>query len=178
MPTPQLRCLVPQEIITRKILFIRGMKVMLDKDLAELYQVPVKVLNQAVKRNKERFPLDFMFQLTDNEAKHLRSQFVTANVSAKSRSRPYVFTDYGALQLSSVIRSTVATNVSIGIIKAFARLRELLSVNKDIRKKIEQLEQRSSLHDHKIGIIWGNIYKLLHEPKTRKKQIGFRPNAR
>jgi hypothetical protein len=133
--------LMPVEIIERRIYVIRGQKVMLDSDLAQLYEVPTKRFNEAVKRNNDRFPADFMFQLTDEEAQSLRSQIATSNIGRGGRRYlPYVFTEHGVAMLSAVLRSTRAVHMSILIVRAFVRLRELLSTHKDLARKIEEIE--------------------------------------
>lgn len=137
--------LVPVERIERIILLIRGQKVLLDRDLAELYDVPAKALNQAVKRNLNRFPEDFMFQLTKQELDNWRSQFVTSNPAAKMgvRRRPYAFTEQGVAMLSSVLRSERAIEVNIEIMRAFVRLRQLLSSHVELSRKLKALEQNT-----------------------------------
>ena len=164
--------LVPVERIENKIFLIRGQKVMLDMDLAELYLVPTKVLNQAVRRNIERFPDDFMFQLTWEEVLALRSQIVTSNRGGR-RYLPYAFTEHGVAMLSCILNSERAVNISILIIKAFVKLRQLLSTHKELARKIEELESRVDRHDaHILNII--EAIKGLMEPKEEKsKKIGF-----
>src|SRR5580658_9946687 len=144
MPTvPKPGAILPVEIIERRIYLIRGHKVMLDSDLAELYQVPTRALNQAVRRNLARFPSDFMFQLTDEELENWRSQIVTSNPSAKMglRRPPYAFTEHGVAMLSAVLNSDRAVQMNIIIIRAFVRMRELLITHKDLAGKIEKLER-------------------------------------
>ena len=131
--------LIPQEVIESKILVFRGKKVMLDRDLAFLYDVPTKVFNQAVKRNIKRFPEDFMFQLTKEEYKSLRSQFVTLKRGQHSRYLPHVFTEHGILMLSSVLNSERAIQVNIQIMRTFTKMREILLNYKDLKEKIENI---------------------------------------
>ena len=139
---------MPQESIERKIHLIRNKQVMLDKDLANLYQVPAKVLNQAVKRNRERFPEDFMFQLTADEAESLRLHFATSNMGRGGRRYlPYVFTEYGAVMLSSVLNTPVAIETSVKIARAFVRLREMISTHKELAQKLQELERKTQGHD-------------------------------
>ena len=162
------------ERIAVRILHIRGHRVMLDADLAGLYAVETKVLLQAVKRNLERFPEDFMFQLTDQEFARLRSQIVTSNSGRGGRRyQPYAFTEQGVAMLSSVLRSPRAIAVNIEIMRAFVRLREMIATNKELAKKFEELERRIDTHDQAIAGILQAIRQLMspHEPK--KRPIGF-----
>jgi hypothetical protein len=140
--------LVPEELIERRIYLIRGRKVMLDADLATLYQVATKALNQAVRRNSERFPEDFMFQLTPEEAEALRSQFVTSNIGRGGRRYlPYVFTEHGVGMLSSVLSSPRAVQMNIQIIRAFIRMREILATSQSWRREWGRLRRHwSSTH--------------------------------
>jgi hypothetical protein len=130
---------VPAQIVERRIYLIRRQKVMLDSDLAEIYQVTTKRLNEAVKRNPDRFPGDFMFQLTPVESENLRSQIATSSYGGR-RYLPYAFTEHGVAMLSSVLNSERAIRMSILIIRAFVKLRELLATHKDVARKIEKLE--------------------------------------
>ena len=168
---------VPQEVIANKIYFIRGKKVMLDRDLAELYGVLTKALNQAVKRNPERFPGDFMFQLTKEETKNWKSQIVTSNsqkIKMGLRKRPFAFTDLGISMLSSVLSSKTAIRVNMQIMRTFNKIREMLANNEMLRHKIEELERKYEKHDHQFSIVFDAIREIL-EPKDPKpnKQIGF-----
>jgi hypothetical protein len=132
---------IPVEFIERKIYLIRGQKVVLDSDLAKMYQVATKVLNQAVSRHKDRFPLDFMFQLTSEEDEYLRSQSVTSSAGHGGRRRPpHAFTEHGVAMLSSVLKSKRAVQLNILIIRAFVRLREYLATHKDLARKLEDVE--------------------------------------
>ena len=132
--------LVPSEVIENKIYLIRGRKVMIDSDLAFLYEVQTRVLNQSVRRNKERFPDDFMFQLTNEEAKNWKSQIVISNKERMGlRKRPLAFTEHGILMLSSVLNSSRAVQVNIAIMRAFVKLRELMISHKDLSLKIKKL---------------------------------------
>jgi len=139
--------LIPAEIIEQHILLVREQKVILDRDLAELYGVSTKILNQAVKRNKDRFPVDFMFQLTENESriwiefKNSRSQFVTLKRGKNMKYRPHAFTEHGILMTSSVLKSKRAVAVNIAIMRTFVRLRQMLSSNKDLDRKLQELEK-------------------------------------
>src|SRR5213078_1036328 len=141
-PPPAEQLPVPGELIERRIYLIRGQKVMLDTDLADLYQVPTFRLNEAVKRNRNRFPEDFMFQLTNHEAEVLTSQIaISKEGRGGRRTRPYVFTEQGVAMLSSVLNSDRAVQVNIAIMRAFVRLREILATHKDLARKLEEMEK-------------------------------------
>jgi hypothetical protein len=166
---------VPMERITQSILLIRGQKVMLDSDLAELYEVEIKVLNQAVKRNIERFPEDFMFQLTAEEAAHLRSQFVTLKAGRGQHRKylPYAFTEQGVAMLSSVLRSDRAIRVNIEIMRAFVQLRQMLASNTELARKLVALEKK---YDAQFKVVFDAIRELMKPPEPKKKRpIGFGP---
>ena len=169
--------LVPSEVIENKIYLIRGRKVMIDRDLAFLYEVQTRVLNQSVRRNKERFPDDFMFQLTNEEAKNWKSQIVISNKERMGlRKRPLAFTEHGILMLSSVLNSSRAVQVNIAIMRAFVKLRELMISHKDLALKIEELEGKFNQHDENFIIVFKTIKKLLETPRESKKKklpIGF-----
>ena len=156
---------VPIEIIQNKIYLIRGRKVMFDKDLAMLYGVLTKNLNKAVKRNLERFPDDFMFQLTKEEYDSLRFQFGTTNRGG-TRYLPYVFTDYGVLMLSSVLNSDRAIEVNIQIMRVFTKLREIAVSHKDLARRIEELERK---YDKKFVLIFEAIKRLIETPEKLPK---------
>ena len=165
---------VPVELVERKIYLIRGHKVMLDSDLAELYEAKTKALIQAVKRNIGRFPLDFMFQLNNQEVITLRSQFVTSK-SGKGGRRyiPYVFTEQGVAMLSSVLNSERAILVNIAIMRAFVKLRGMLSTHKELAYKLKQIENKIEKHDEEIKVIFDAIRQLMIPPEPKKKKIGF-----
>ena len=173
--TPTAVQAIPVEFIERKIYLIRGHKVMLDNDLAGLYQVPTKVLNQAVRRNLDRFPADFMFQLTPDEDASLRSQIVTSNVGRGGRRYPaYAFTEHGVAMLSSVLTSKRAIELNILIIRAFVRLREYLATHKDLARKLEDVERTQQEHGAHIQQIYDYIQTLLEPaPEHPKRRIGF-----
>jgi len=156
------KSLVPVEIIQNKIYWIRGHKVMLDKDLAELYQVPTKSLNLAVRRNLSRFPKDFMFRLTRNDVTNLRFQFETSSWGGR-RYLPYVFTQEGVAMLSSVLNSERAIQVNIQIMRVFVKLRKLMLSHKDLARKIEDLERKFTEHDKKFVLVFEAIKQLLKE---------------
>lgn len=171
--------LVPYERIENLVLIIRGHKVIIDRDLADLYKVSTKQLNQQIKRNIKRFPEDFMFQLTEMEADALRSQIVTSKGGRGGRRYlPYVFTEQGVAMLSSVLNSERAIQVNIQIMRAFTKLRELMLTHKDLARKLEKMERDFSKkfddHDHNFTLIFKAIRKLLEEPEKKKKSpIGF-----
>ena len=176
--------IVPQGLIESKILMIRGHRVMLDRDLAPLYGVTTKAFNQAVKRRREKFPSDFMFQLTKREAQELsRSQFVTLKRGQHIKFLPYAFTEYGAIQAANILNSREATQAGIAVVRAFVRLRDMVSANKELAVKLAELERRLGGHDEEIKAIVDVIRQLMNgmsQPEKDsqsgpKKQIGFRP---
>jgi hypothetical protein len=167
------RPLVGVERIARAILRLRGRNVMLDSDLAGLYDVQVKVLNQAVKRNRERFPPDFMFCLTAQEAESLRSQIVTSNVRRGGRrTMPYAFTEQGVAMLSSVLHGPRAVRVNIEIMRVFVRVRRLLASNVELAGRLEALETR---YDTQFEVVFAAIRKLMTPKAVSPRRIGFRP---
>jgi hypothetical protein len=170
---------LPDEAIISKIYFIRGQKVMLDKDLAELYNVTTGNLNKAVKRNPKRFPgEDFMFQLTQEEFKNLIFQNGTSSSGwGGTRKMPYAFTEQGVAMLSGVLNSDIAIEVHVRIIRIFTKLREMLLTHKDILMKLEQLEQKVSAHDENIQMIFEALKQLLAPPPEKPRpRIGFKRN--
>lgn len=166
---------LPAERIQDRIYMVRGQKVMLSFDLAELYAVPVKVLTQAVKRNAERFPADFMFQLTRQEVAHLKSQIVTLESSHTPRATPYAFTEQGVAMLSSVLHSPRAVKVNIEIMRAFVKLRQLLATHADLARKLEELEKK---YDSQFKVVFEAIRQLMTEPEPPRKRIGFQARER
>ena len=191
---------IPAEHIVRRIFYFRGEKVLLDFDLATLYGVATKALNQAVKRNRERFPDDFMFQLTAEEFRILRSQAVTSspqstrskeimknwsqNVTSlrkyrRTKYRPHAFTEEGIAMLSSVLKSKRAVKVNIAIMRAFVKLRSVLETNRELAMKFSELEQRVDKHDEEIAAILEAIRQLMAPPEKPRREIGFhvRENA-
>lgn len=168
--------IVPEEVLVSKIYYIRGYKVMLDEDLAELYQVPTRQLNQQIKRNIERFPEDFMFQLTDEEFKNLKSQFVTSSWGGR-RKLPSAFTEHGVLMLSSVLSSKRAVAVNIQIMRIYTKLRELLLTHKNILLKLEQLERQVVQNSEDIQVIFRALKELLNPPQSSRQRIGFKPDG-
>ncbi|MFA6432815.1 MAG: ORF6N domain-containing protein [Candidatus Paceibacterota bacterium] len=169
-----IKQIVPVEVISQKIFIIRGRKVMLGQHLAELYETPVKILIQAVKRNIERFPEDFMFQLTQEEFVNLKSQFVTSSWGGIRRALPYAFTEHGVTMLSSVLRSPQAIQMNIFIVRAFVRIRELLASNKELGYKIEEIEREQKTQNRHINAIYRILDKLVAEPIKPKESMGFR----
>lgn len=169
------RAVIPIERITRAIVLIRGQKVLLDEALAALYGVDVKALNQAAKRNADRFPADFMFQLTAEENAVLRSQIVTLKSgSGRHRKfRPYAFTEQGVAMLSSVLRSRRAVRVNIEIMRAFVQLRQMLASHADLARKLAALEKK---YDAQFKVVFDAIRELMAPPEPpRKRRIGFTP---
>ena len=162
---------VPVERITRKYISIRSMKVMLDRDLADLYEVETRALKQAVRRNIERFPPDFMFELTAEELQNWRSQFVTSNAEKMGlRHSPMAFTEQGVAMLSSVLRSKRAIQVNIQIMRTFTQLRQMLAGYDELRNKIEEMEEK---YDQSFQVVFETIKRLLEVEAQPKKRIGF-----
>ena len=160
------------ESIASRIFLIRNHKVMLDSDLAELYGVTTSALNQAVRRNIDRFPSDFMFQMTDSEFSNLKSQFVTSSWGGR-RKLPLAFTEQGVAMLSSVLHSERAVQVNIAIMRAFVQLREMRSSHKELAHKLEELERKVGIHDQTIVQLIEAIRELMEPPVEKRKQIGF-----
>jgi len=168
------KSMVPVERIEKAILYVREQKVIIDTDLAVLYGVETKVLVQAVKRNIERFPPDFMFQLNDEEYRILRSQSVTSSDWGGRRFRPYAFTEQGVAMLSSVLRSPRAVQVNIEIMRAFIRLRQLLSSNRELERKLDVLEKK---YDAQFKEVFEAIRRLMAPTEVKKRRIGFRTGS-
>lgn len=167
------------QFVERRIYLIRGQKVILDTDLAELYEVPTKALNQQVQRNRSRFPDNFMFQLTKSEAESLRSQFVTSKPGHGGRRyQPYAFTEHGVAMLSSVLSSERAIQVNLAIIRAFIRLRQLLESNQELNRKFATVMGKLSRHDQYFKVVFDELKKLTDPPVPPRKQIGFRTGKR
>lgn len=156
--------------IENRILLIRGCKVMISNHLAELYEVEPRSLIQAVKRNQERFPPDFMFQLTDREIEILKSQIVISSWGGARRALPYAFTEQGVAMLSSVLRSKRAVLVNIEIMRAFVKLRQMLASHADLAKKLDALEKK---YDSQFRVVFDAIRQLMAPPEKTKRQIGF-----
>lgn len=165
--------MIPAERVERAIILLRGHKVMLDADLAKLYGVTTKALNQAVKRNISRFPDDFMLQLTAEEATLLRSQIVTlkAGRGMHRKYRPYVFTEQGVAMLSSVLHSERAIQANIAIMRTFVRLREMITSNKILARRLAELEKK---YDARFRVAFEAIHELMAEPEPKSRRIGFK----
>ena len=162
--------LILQEVIQNKIFLIRGLKVMVDKDLAELYGVTTYDLKRAVRRNLPRFPIDFMFELTQQEHSALRRHFGALDRGGHSKYLPYAFTEHGILMLSSVLNSERAVQVNIQIMRAFTQLREMLANHKELRQKIKEMEGK---YDYQFKVVFKAIKKLLDPSVKPKRRIGF-----
>ena len=170
---------VSVQLIERRIYLIRGHKVMIDVDLAELYGVPTKRLNQQVQRNRKRFPEDFMFQLTRVEAENLRLQFATSRSShGGRRSLPYVFTEQGVAMLSSVLNSDQAIEVNITIMRAFVKLRQMLESNEELNRKFAAVIRKLSIHDKYFKVVFDELKRLTEQPTSSRKQIGFKADRK
>jgi hypothetical protein len=167
-----MQAVIPMEVIEGKILLVRGRKVILDRDLAELYKVETFNLNKAVKRNIDRFPSDFMFQLTSEEADSLRFQIGMSKATGRGGRRylPYVFTEQGVAMLSGVLNSKRAVQVNIAIMRAFVKLREMIASHKDLEKKLSELEKK---FDGQFQIVFEAIRQLMVIEEKPKKKIGF-----
>ena len=174
---------IPDEVIMSKIYLIRGKKVMLDRDLAELYGVETKQLKRAVRRNLERFPADFMFEMNNEELKNWRYQFGTSNEDKRGlRYPPFCFTEYGVLMLASILNSNRAIQINIQIVRVFMKMREMLMENKEILQQLEKIQDELTKHDEKIILIFEYINRLEQEKQLvtdqqNRKKVGFKqPN--
>ncbi|MFH1288982.1 MAG: ORF6N domain-containing protein [bacterium] len=165
--------IVAQEIIEQRIFLIRGHKVMIDRDIADLYDVETKYLNRQVKRNIERFPVEFMFQLTEEEKNELVPIFHRFISIKHSSTLPYAFTEHGVAMLASVLKSERAVRMSISIIKAFVKLREIVSSHKELIYKLNELERKTEKHDEEILAIFEAIRQLMIIEENPKKKVGF-----
>jgi hypothetical protein len=159
------------EKIERRVLLIRGHRVMLSTDLAHLYAVEPRILMQAVKRNRERFPADFMFQLTEQEFDRLKSQIVISSWGGLRRAYPYAFTEQGVAMLSSVLRSKRAMQMNIEIMRAFVQLREMIASNKGLARRLNELENK---YDGQFRVVFEAIRELMAEPEPKSRRIGFK----
>ena len=164
------------ELIVNKIYYIRKQKIMLDRDLAELYGVQAIRLREQVKRNIDRFPSNFMFQLTVKEVEAMVSQNAIPSKQQLGGYLPYAFTEHGVLMLASVLKSKQALEVSISVIEIFVKMREMLSTNKDILLKMQQMEKKLTGHDGDIKLIFEALKQLLNPPQEPRKRIGFKPD--
>jgi hypothetical protein len=165
---------VPVTFLERRIYLIRGNKVMIDTDLAQLYGVPTHRLNEAVKRNRSRFPSDFMFQLNKKEAESLTSQFaISKKGRGGRRTLPYVFTEHGVAMLSSVLNSERAVQVNIVIMRAFVRLRQMLESNEELNRKFTAVIRKLAMHDKYFTVVFDELKKLRAQPTPTRRRIGF-----
>jgi hypothetical protein len=165
--------LISMSVIEEKILLIRGKKVMLDADLAGLYGVTTKRLNEQIKRNKDRFPKDFMFQLTPEEKSEVVAICDHLAKLKFSWALPYAFTEHGAIMAASVLNSKRAVDVSVYVVRVFVRLRQMLAANKELAHKLAELEHKVASHDGTIQALVAAIRKLMTPPETKEKKIGF-----
>ncbi len=163
---------IPDEFVMSKIFIIDQIKVMLDSDLSELYQVETRVLNQQVKRNLNRFPKDFMFQLTEEQWKNLKSQNATSSWGGR-RTLPYVFTEQGVAMLSSVLNSNVAIQMNIQIIRVFTKMREMLLTHKDLLLEMEEIKKKVTGQDEKIELIFNYLKQFIQQKEQPRKKIGY-----
>ena len=172
-----MKVLIPQEVIEQKILLIRGHRVILDRDLAKLYGVDTRRLNEQVKRNLQRFPEDFMFQLTNEEFLNWRSQIAISNSEKMGlRRRPYAFTEHGAIMAANILNSGRAVEMSIRVVRTFIKLRQLLTTHKELAYKLSELERKIEKHDTEIQAIFESIRQLMAPtPQKPKRHIGFHP---
>jgi hypothetical protein len=167
-----MNAVIPREGIEQTILVIRGHNVMLDSNLAHLYGVTAGRLNEAVKRNEDRFPSDFMFQLTKPEFEHLKSQIaISSSKWGGRRHAPYAFTEQGVAMLSSVLHSKRAIQVNIGIMRAFVQLREMITSNKGLARRLNELEKK---YDGQFRVVFEAIRELMAEPESKPRRIGFK----
>jgi hypothetical protein len=177
MTAKQLLPIIPDNIVVNKIYEVRGLKVMLDSDLAELYDVETKRLNEQVGRNPDRFPEDFMFQLTDEEWLNLKSQFATSKKGRGGRTYlPNVFTEHGVLMLSSVLNSKQAIQVNIQIVRIFSRIRQFIIDSGELKLEIEEIKQKVSNQDKNIELVFTYLDKLIDKKIGPRKRIGYMPD--
>ena len=174
-PMARSKAVTRGEDITHAILVLRGQRIILDRDLAAIYGVTTKRLNEQVKRNAERFPEDFMFQLTPEEAELSRSQFATLKPGRGQniKYRPYAFTEHGAIQAANVLSSPRAIEMSVFVVRAFVKLREMLASNKELAQKVDELERKLQTHDRAIVDILKAIRELMNPPAPARRPIGF-----
>lgn len=175
MPASKNISVVSDELIINKIYLVRGQKIMIDRDLAELYGVETKRLKEAVRRNKARFPEDFMFEMNEEEFENWRTHFASSKKDRQGlRYAPFCFTEQGVTMLSCILNSERAISVNIRLIRIFARMREVLLAHKDILLKLEQLERKVTGHDEDIARIFECLKQLLHQPEQPRTRIGFK----
>ncbi|WP_431293779.1 ORF6N domain-containing protein [Pedobacter sp. P26] len=175
MTAKQVLPIIPDNIVVNKIYELRGLKVMLDSDLAELYGVETKRLNEQVGRNSDRFPEDFMFQLTDEEWLNLKSQIATSSWGGR-RKLPFVFTEHGILMLSSVLNSKQAIQVNIQIVRIFSRIRQFIIDSGELKLEIEEIKQKVSNQDKNIELVFTYLDKLIDKKIGPRKRIGYMPD--
>ncbi|RDC57116.1 ORF6N domain-containing protein [Pedobacter chinensis] len=175
MTAKQTLSIIPENILVNKIYEIRGLKVMLDSDLAELYGVETKRLNEQIRRNIDRFPEDFMFQLTESEWQNLKSQIATSSWGGR-RKLPFAFTEHGVLMLSSVLNSQQAIQVNIQIVRIFTRLRQWLSENRELKYEIEDIKRKLNNQDKNIELVFSYLDKLMEKKSGPRKRIGYMPD--
>jgi len=166
--------LLPEEAIAARIQWVRGQKVMLDADLADLYGLPTFRLNEAVKRNSQRFPEDFTFQLTMEEWSHLTSQFAMSKSRGGRRRPPYAFTEHGVLMLSSVLNSERAIAVNIRIMRVFVRMNRLLQNDLELQLRVERMEGRQDRMDEGLGSLFEAVKQLMEGPAEERRRLGFK----
>ncbi|MBE5320231.1 ORF6N domain-containing protein [Pedobacter sp. MR2016-19] len=175
MTAKQVLPIIPDNIVVNKIYELRSLKVMLDSDLAELYGVETKRLNEQVGRNLDRFPEDFMFQLTDEEWLNLKSQFATSSWGGR-RKLPFVFTEHGILMLSSVLNSKQAIQVNIQIVRIFSRIRQFIVDNGELKLEIEEIKKTLNNHDKNIELVFTYLDRLIDKKIGPRKRIGYMPD--
>jgi len=174
MPTIRELAVIPDEVIMNKIIVLREKKVMIDRDLAELYGVTTKRLNEQVKRNKKRFPEDFMFQLTVEEKTEVVAKCDHLKILKYSPNLPFAFTEHGAVMLASILNSETAIEVNIQVVRVFTKMREMILTHKDILLQLEKIEKKLTNHDEDIALIFQYLKQLLNPPQPPRRKIGFR----
>lgn len=174
MSVDRKQSLIPVERVEETILYIRGQKVILDADLAKLYGVTTKRLNEQVKRNRDRFPEDFMFRLTTEEKAEVVANCDHLSTLKYSRALPHVFTEHGAIMAATVLNTSRAIEASVFVVRAFVRLREMVATHKELARKLSELEQHLRGHDQQIQTIFEAIRQLMAPPERSRKKIGFK----
>jgi ORF6N domain len=178
MVSQAMRQSSPPAQLESAIYLVRGQRVMLDSNLAAIYRVTTKRLNEQMKRNRKRFPADFAFQLTAAEVRNLRSQIATSSHHGGRRYRPWVFTEHGAIMLASVLNSDIAAQASVRVVRAFVRLREMVAANAQLAIKLSDLEHRFDSHDEAIVELFAALRRLLEPEAKPKREIGFHVRER
>lgn len=171
---PKKKSIVPYDAIERSILLLRGEKVILDADLAIFYGVTTKRLNEQVRRNRDRFPSDFMFQLTKREKEEVVANCDHLKNLKYSPNLPYAFTEHGAIMAATILNSSIAVEASIFVVRAFVKFREMISAHKELTRKLKQLEKKITGHDEDIKLVFEAIKQLMKPPEKKKRKIGFR----